>query len=370
MSSRKVVHLTSVHPRYDTRIFVKMCSYLSGISYDVFLVVADDLGNEVLNGVSILDVGVSRGGRTSRILSTVNDVYEKAIELDADLYHLHDPELVRIGLKLKKMSKKVIFDAHEDFPNQLKSKPYLNTISKAVLPKLASWYESITLNRFDAIVAATPVIRDKYSRFSGSVININNFPKLNEIEFKANWESKRNEVVYVGAIGESRGLKQMVKALEFTDGVRLNLAGFFRDSELKIDIQQYKGWNQVNELGYVNRQQLIEIFRISKVGLVTLHPTPSYVDSLPVKLFEYMAAGIPLVASNFPIWREIVEENACGICVDPFDFHAIGKAIQFLIDNPLESKRMGANGRAAVEDQYNWSKEEGKLSNLYQSLLC
>ena len=369
MSFKNIAHLTSVHPRFDTRIFIKMCSSLSELTYETCLVVADNLGDEIINDVSIFDVGVSGGGRLSRALTTVNKIYERAIELDADLYHLHDPELIRIGLKLKKKGKKVIFDAHEDFPNQLKSKPYLNSISKAVLPKLASFYERIILNRFDAIVAATPVIRDKYSRFNDSVININNYPKLNEIEFNNNWQSKSNEVVYAGAIGESRGLKQMVRALEFTNGVRLNLAGLFNDSKLKTDIQQYKGWGQVNELGHVNRQQLNDIFKNSKVGLVTLLPTPSYVDSLPVKLFEYMAAGIPVIASNFPIWQEIVEENQCGICVDPLDVSAIGKAIQFLIDNPLESKRMGANARVAVEDQYSWSNEEVKLANLYHSLL-
>lgn len=366
---KKIAHLTSVHPRYDTRIFVKECSSLAEITdHSVTLVVADGLGDEVKNNVTIIDAGARMGGRFSRFTHTVNAVYKKALKLDADIYHLHDPELMPIGLKLKKQGKSVIFDAHEDLPKQILGKPYLNKAAKIILSKASEMYERYACRRFDAIVTATPYIREKFLRINPKTVDINNFPILGELSNDTPWDVKKNEVCYIGGIAKIRGILEIVEAMSHTHNVHLALAGSFESSQTHLQASRTPGWNKVNELGFLGRAEIADLLSRSKAGLVTLHPTQNYMDALPVKMFEYMAAGIPVIASNFPLWRAIVETAECGVLVDPLDPDDIAKAIEYLITHPYEAERMGQNGKHAVINTYNWKCEKDKLFALYSQL--
>ena len=364
----KIVHLTSVHPRYDTRIFIKMCKSLVLNGYNVSQVIADGNGDELKDGVSIIDVGIVTGGRLSRMIKTSSSVFEKAKKLDGDIYHIHDPELIPAGLKLKKLGKKVIFDSHEDVSKQILSKTYLNKISRIILSKIFEWYEYWSLPKFDYLIAATPFIRDKLLKINPNTININNFPLLNELKISS-WIHKENTVAYIGGISEARGIKEVILALSFTQNVRLNLAGSFSEKIFEEKIKKYENWSKVNTLGFLNRQQVSEVLAKSHAGIVTFLPEPNHINAQPNKMFEYMSAGLPVIASNFSLWREIIEGNQCGICVDPLNPKAIGDAIQYLIDNAQKSEQMGKNGRKAVEQKYNWSMEEKKLLTLYKNLL-
>jgi len=367
----KVAHLTSVHPRFDTRIFIKMCCSLARSGYEVSLVVADGKGDEVKNDVNIYDVGATEGGRLSRMTKTVDRVHTKAKALDVDVYHIHDPELMPVGRKLKVLGKKVIFDAHEDLPKQLMGRDYLHPLLRRALSLVFTYVERFFCPSFDAIVTATPVIRDKFLKINKRSLDINNYPilgELGDLQREVDWLEKYSEVCYVGVIADIRGGREIVKSLEQLEGVRLNFAGPFFGVEFEAEIKGYKGWQQVTDHGFLNREQVREIMQRSIAGLVTFHNLPNHVDAQPNKMFEYMSAGLPVIASNFPLWREIVEGNQCGICVNPQDVSAIAAAIKTLVDEPDKAKQMGEKGKNAVFTKYNWQKEEEKLMGLYGEL--
>lgn len=365
----RIAHLTSAHPRNDTRIFSKQCRTLAARGYEVTLVVADNQGDECRDGVRIADVG-QLPGRLKRMLRTTRRVFDKAVQLDADLYHFHDPELIPAGLKLKRLGKKVIFDSHEDVPQQLLDKPYLDPVSLRVLSGAVALIERYACPRFDGIIGATPFIRDKFLAMNPQTVDVNNFPLAGELDAPVEWGDKRDEVCFVGGIDAIRGAHEIVRACEFlTTPARLNLVGRFSEAALEARVKSYAGWARVNELGFLDRPGVRAVLGRSVAGLVTSHPIGNFLYGLPIKMFEYMAAGIPVIASDIPFWREIIEGNGCGICVDPLDPKAIAAAIDYLILNPEPARRMGEHGKKAVAAKYNWAVQAEKLVDFYQAIL-
>jgi glycosyltransferase involved in cell wall biosynthesis len=364
----KICHLTSVHPYDDTRIFLKECRSLSDAGYEVHLV-APNAPNTVINGVKLYGNNDNNHSRIYRTTKTVWSVYRKALEINADIYHFHDSELLIIGLLLKAKNKKVIYDAHEDFPRTILTKYWIPNVQRRLLSKLAEKIENIISKHLELVVAATPHICDRFIRMGCNAVNVNNYPINDElICLQVNWQAKKPSVCYCGRINDKRGIFEVLAALEKTN-IRLLLAGKFESYSQRERAMTMRGWKNVKELGQLNRNGVKGVLQESMAGLAILHPTPSYIYSLPIKMFEYMASAIPVIASNFPLWLEIVNNNKCGICVDPFDPNEIANAINWIVANPEEARLMGENGRIAVIEKYNWENESKKLVQSYQDIL-
>lgn len=364
----RIVHLTSVHPRDDVRIYLKECQSLAREGHAVTLVVADGLGPEFRSGISIVDVGRS-SGRLGRMLGATRRVLRQALVLDAEVYHIHDPELLTVCLALKRRGKKVIFDAHEDVPKQILGKHYLRPALRKIIAWAFAGYERYVCRRIDGVIAATPTIREKFLAIHPNSEDINNYPMLGELDAGDQARRSRLEVCYVGGIAVIRGVRELVRALELTQAdVRLNLVGGFAEARAEEEVRAYPGWAKVNAWGIQGREGVRDAMARSMAGLVTLHPTPNYIESLPIKMFEYMSAGIPVIASDFPLWRDIVEGSRCGVCVDPLAPEQIARAIDDLLSDPQKAQQMGRNGRQAVMERYNWAVEERKLQAYYKRL--
>lgn len=332
------------------------------------LIVADGAGPETRDGVRIFDVG-KPSGRMKRMLATTRRVLNQAIALDCDLYHFHDPELMPVGQALKRRGKRVIYDAHEDLPQDILSKPYIPRPLRQPIAASARLVERSICRGFDHVVAATPTIRDRFSAMGVPAIDIKNYPILGELDDGVSAAAKEKVVCYVGGLSAARGIHDTIAAMALCQSdVHLVLAGNFVGAGTQEMAVASPGWSRVDYLGFLSREAVRDLLSRSLAGLVTLHPTPAYLTSLPIKMFEYMSAGVPVIASDFPLWQDLVEDNACGICVNPLDPKAIAAAIDRLVNDPAEAQRMGENGRRAVRERYNWKIEEARLLALYASL--
>lgn len=369
---KKIVHMTSVHNRYDTRIFLKQCITLSDSGYNVYLVVADGLGDEIKSGVKILDVGCRHSGRLDRIFKTTKKVYIKALELNADLYQFHDPELMPIGLKLKRKTNSiVIFDSHEDVPKQLLSKHYLNKVSRVVLSKSFQAYQTWSCKKISAVITSTPSIRQGFEKHNILTMDVRNYPILKEFNnTHVDWSIKSCRICYIGGLERNRGIYEILdSALLVNNDFILSFAGSFSDTHFESEVKEHFYWQSVDDRGWLSRDGVSSLLNDSSAGLVTLQPAVNFIDSLPIKMFEYMAAGLPVIASNFVLWKEIIENEKCGLCIDPLNPKEIAQAIDYLIENPKIAEHMGNNGRKAVLDKYNWTIEAEKLLQFYALLL-
>lgn len=362
----KITHITSVHTRYDIRIFLKECRSLANAGHSVNLVVADGKGDEIKDGVHILDAGNKPVNRFKRMLLGVHRVFQKATSTNADIYHLHDPELLRIVPRLLKLGR-VVYDAHEDLPRQILGKFWIPKPLRWLASFFSEKVENYYAGRVSGLISATPFIADRFRKINSNVVNINNYPLLEEFADIDRKPSNENLVCYIGGISIERGIVEMVKAMEFVDG-KLLLAGRFSNLAEREKIQHLPGWEKVIELGFCNREKVKNILASAKVGLVLFHPIPNHTNAQPNKLFEYMAAGLPVIASNFPLWREIIESSACGICVHPLNVEQIAEAICSVFNNGDETIRMGEAGKTASEIAYNWALENKKLLNFYMSI--
>jgi len=293
----------------------------------------------------------------------------RAVSERADVYHFHDPELIPLGLLLRLLGKRVIYDVHEDLPRQVMTKHWIPRSLRGVVSCAVEWVERMATVFFDGVVVATPII---YNRFADRrAVTVQNFPDLLEFPdcLLKPYSERTRGAVYVGGISRTRGIQEMLESCQYLQDVpsfRLGLAGSFDPPELRDEMEQLPGWSRVEFFGWQERGGVRDLLVDARVGLVVLHPTANYVQSYPVKLFEYMAAGVPVVASDFPIWRDILERTRCGLVVDPADPQAIGCAIRDLLDSPSMAEEMGRNGREAILKHYNWEREKRALVELYR----
>jgi glycosyltransferase involved in cell wall biosynthesis len=281
-----------------------------------------------------------------------------------------------VGLLLRARGKRVIYDIHDDLPKDILGKYYLPPWSRRPLAWLVNRLERIACRQFSALVTVTPAIADRLRILNKRTIIVHNYPSPKDLILDRQplpWESRRHSVTYVGGMMAIRGIREMVEAMRLLPRslrATLELAGPHPHGEPTVEeLSSHPGWERVLHHGFVDQPSTFEILHHVRGGLVLFHPAENHIEAMPQKIFEYMGAGLPVIASDFPLWRHILGDSGCGILVDPQDTRAIARAIEFILTNPHEAEEMGRRGRAAVLEHYNWDVQAERLVNLYSELV-
>jgi len=362
----KICHLSSVHQPRDSRIFVKQCRSLAAAGYEVILVVPCEK-SEVVDGVKFVPFR-QINNRYIRILFSPFHMFWLALKQKASLYHFHDPELLPVGLCLRLLGKKVIYDVHEDVPKQVMEKTYLKPHAlQRFVALCVKTLEQFGARVFSRVVTATPDIASNFPPENTTVVR--NVPVLSFINTSVVTDLQKTKpvVIYGGVLSHERGLIEIVQAMEYVkDRAELWLAGIWAKERLREECEAEAGWQHVRMLGMMSQAEFYTIMKMADIGIVNFLPIPNHVCALPNKLFEYMALSLPMVLSNFPYWRENFE--ACALFADPNDPEEIAARILEYLDNPELRQEKGRNGLALIESGFSWENEENVLIDLYNTL--
>lgn len=367
----KVCHITSVHPTEDVRIFQKECVSLAKAGYDVTLVQQGSSYEK--DGVHIIGFGEIAPSRLQRMLRTSRAAYEAALAVDADVYHLHDPELLPYGLKLKRKGKKVIFDSHEKYTDLMWDKPYLPRWSMGLAAGVYGAYERYALRRIDGLVF--PCLKDGRHPFEGQcrhITTVNNVPLKEELydRYDPSVPKYERSVCHIGSLSHNRGITHLVKAAAAA-GCTAYLGGPFSPPSYQAEVEALPEYGCVRYLGVLDRERVLDTLQRCQVGMATLLNVGQYnqYDNLATKVYEYMALGLPVVLTRSPYNEKVMARYRFGVCVDPENVEETASALRFLLDHPEEARRMGENGRRAVKEEFNWGVEEKKLLAFYRDIL-
>lgn len=369
--SVRVVHLTTVHHPYDPRIYHKELKSLQSAGFDVTLIAKESDTTSIETTIKHIPVKKYKN-RLLRMVFGTYDAYKKAKKLNAKVYHFHDPELLPIGWLLKKKNNVVIYDIHEDYVTSILQKDYLKGPVKKLIAKLYRWTESFFTREME-LCLAEKYYQDIYP--TGKCIL--NYPTINENFLNHSHKNAplEDRLLYTGNVSVVRGALIHAKIPLIDNRISVHFVGKcpkpLADEMYSIAEQQkkqleFEGINQFVEKEVIEERYLS---RNWLAGIALFPPTDHYRRKELTKFFEYMNAGLPILCSNFPVWKDFVEKYKCGIAVDPYNEEEIKDAIEYLRNNQDEAKRLGENGKKAVMEELNWKVEEKKLVAWYNQLL-
>jgi glycosyltransferase involved in cell wall biosynthesis len=372
----RVTHISIIHNPLDTRIFWKQSRALAAAGYEVHLVVpappAAELDGVRLHGVSEDIVRPIARRQWARQLRAVRHAWR----LRPSTFHLHDPHLIPLGLALKLAGARVVYDVHEDYPAHARSKLAGRPVRAAL--KAGTWraVERVARHAFDRFVCTSVSVGRRFPPARTAIVR--NLPVQADFDRAAAangfrpYGERPNVVVLTGNLQRIRGIWELAQALELLPAeldCTVRTIGYFQPPELHEQLRRRPAAHRLDHAGWRPYPEIVRELTGARAGLSLLHPLPNHQDPLRSnKLFEYMAAGIPVIASDLPEWRRLVEALGCGLVVDPRDPAAIAGAIERLLRDPAEAEAMGARGRAAVADGLNWEGDRQALLALYREL--
>lgn len=374
----KVCHLASIHKMNDMRIFEKECKSLAQAGMDVTLIgFGPQEKTEIIDGVRCISLHYPIKNNLE-ILTKRNSLSLKtALEVNADIYHLHEPFLLPIAKKLKRKGKIVIFDSHEFYGWQLRDNIHKIKVIKIpesfmkILGVFYVHYEKRICKKIDGVVQVctfngTNYFKDRCKRS----IFIRNLPNVADYTRQSPLKAEEITITMIGGISEERGTTQLVKAA-YESGTKLYLAGPFLPNSYEDELKCLTDYQCVEYKGYLDKQGMISLLNQSFIGAATLLNIGQYdkIDTFPTKVYDYMAMELPVILSDTRYAKIMNDKYHFAICVDPENPKSIKDAIEWIKMNPEKAIEMGKNGRRAIDEELNWEKESQKLLDFYNELL-
>ena len=339
--SLSVCHISTVHSAFDDRIFYKECVSLSKAGYEVTLVINHDK-DERVKGVNIKALKPT-SSRLKRIFIKPFKAAFKVLKSKPKVIHLHDPELLPLGVLFAVLGKKVVYDMHELVYHQIADKSWIGfPLVRKLISKVYFFIEKISITLFSRVILA----EDGYKHYK--VTN-------NKI------------VIYAGGLTVIRGIKEVIQAVNKLDGVELWLLGSWENERYQKESMNEDKNNVVNYIGQVRMEDVYAYMKVADIGIANLYHLENYLTSLPVKAFEYMACRLPIIMSDFPFWKNVFSE--CALFVDPKNPTEISEKIKYLISRPELAQIMADKSYKLVYEKYSWEQESNKLVELYQKML-
>lgn len=366
---KAICHVTSAHTRYDVRIFEKECISLANNGYIVYLIVNDDKENEIKNGVEIRSTGFKPSGRRERMFSSMKYILAEIEKIDADIYHFHDPELLQLVGKLSDDKRKIVFDAHEDTEVQIMDKQWIPYCFRRLISKAYAGYTKKIFKKCSGIITVTPAIVKKMSKYNKNVEMVTNYPIIYE---EGNISKGRQEqyVFFAGGVSRQWCHERIIQAVAQLEGIQYKIAGPI-DSEYLEELKKIHGWEKTDYIGKIPHNEVKRLYSNAIAGMAINECSQIRGEGTlgNTKLFEIMEASVPVICTNYKLWKDVVEGNSCGVCVDSQDINQIAEAIERIRSNQQQAEEMGINGRMAIEEKYNWGCEEKKLLDFYSKIL-
>jgi len=367
----RICHLSNLHVAFDTRIYFRICRSLAK-QYDVTLIAVHP-SKEIVDGIRILPIRRLKNRYWEMATASLR-MFPKALRIWAKVYQIHDPELIPCGLWLQLLGRKVIFDVHENFAADIADKPWIR--HKHLLSRLYAWWEKRAARRFELILAEHSYAAH-FNALGARFTVVLNYPDLPFfLPYRNTGTREAEHLFYIGIVLESRGLFEILEALYFLKQqgriFHFHCVGelYSRlDKRMKL-LPYYEAIR--NQLHFYGRLRLDEGYAISRsmgIGLCIIHPMKNSIESYPTKLFEYMSIGLPMVVSDFPLYRKVVEDSGSGLCVDPKSPKAIAAAIIRLADHPELRIRMAEQGVNTAMALYSWESQEKQLLEVYRRIL-
>jgi glycosyltransferase involved in cell wall biosynthesis len=369
----KICILTTGHQALDNRIFYKQALSLKKKYADITLIVPDERAEYTEQGIKI--IGVPRANSLYGRFKLGDTVVAKAIEVQADVYHFHDYELIfKVG-KIKKAlpNCKLVYDVHEHYPDMMRMSKKVPKLLRPLATFIVDKSELFLAPKFDQIITADDAVRERFNKhpYVEILYNFSDFIPEEKPEIE-----KEYDVIYQGGITLERGAFNLVQAIHLLRDkypqIKLVFVGPFNDPEGRELVYNYIEENHLSEnvlfVGRIPHLEVEDYIRKSKIGAVTLMPVPKYYKNIPIKQFEYMSCGIPVVGSDLPPIKRFLTAYNSGIVVDPTKPEEIAKAFNILLSDTRLCKEMGENGLQAVREEYNWGKMEERLYKIYSRL--